>query len=283
MPRAPAHEHEEPPRKSHRRYAAEEDLGYDDDEAAYGYDEAPAPPRRPKGGRKPAPEYVADEDDEDEEEEVYQKQTVVHKGKKKAKSSGKEVARRHKQESSGEEEEGEEEDSSDAEKKKKKKKKLKQKTKARKKEVVTKKAWEPCSFQEIDPPFLELMSRTLHVQGEKLDKYIIKGKVERHTETGEYNIDAILDGGYIPDKAKSQWKAKVKELKQDPKKAKILYCSLVTEGDGMMMAAAGPSRTRAYAPPVYGQRTLVAVGHRTFDPGCYDCQMDGIPCAYSPY
>ncbi|KAI4106060.1 MAG: hypothetical protein L6R37_002324 [Teloschistes peruensis] len=281
MPRAPAYEHEEPPPRSHGRYAAKEDMNYNDDEAAYDYDEPPAPPRRSKGGRKPVPEYVADEDDEDEEEDAYQKQVVVHKGKK-AKSSGKEIARRHEHESSQGEEEEEDEDSTDTEMMKKKKKKLKQKTKARKKEVVTKKAWETCPFMDIDPPFLELMARTLHVQGDKLAKYMNKGKVERHTETGEYNIDALLDGGYIPDKAKSQWKAKVKELKQDPKKAKILYCSAVAEGDSMM-AAAGPSRSRAYAPYGYGRSTVVAVAHRIYDPGCYECQLDGAPCVYSPY
>ncbi|KAL8661385.1 MAG: hypothetical protein Q9202_005627 [Teloschistes flavicans] len=279
MPRAPAGEHGEPHRKSRSHYEVEEDLGYDDDEAAYDMEEPPAPPRRAKGGRKPPPQYVADDYDDEEEGEVYERQMVIHEGKKKAKSSGKEVARRPqpKHESS----EGEEEDSTDTEMKNKKKK-GKKKEKARRSEVIEKKAWEPCPFQDIDPPFLHLMARTLHLQEDKLMKYIDKGKVERHTETGEYNIDALLDGGYVPDKAKSEWKAKVKELKRDPKKARILHCSAVADGDGM---AAGPSRTPGYGPSTYsyGRPTVVAMGHGFFEPNCYECQLYGIPCGYQPY
>ncbi|KAL8691823.1 MAG: hypothetical protein Q9218_003041 [Villophora microphyllina] len=294
-----------------RAAAGDYDEAYDDDEGPYEVDEPQPPPRRSKGGHNPTPRYVAKDDDGSDEEEHYEKQVVVHKGKKTSKFSGKEVARRRKEESSEDpdsdaaparkgkkskssgkevarrhkDESSEASDSDEAARKARRK--TKAKTKERRKEKIEITAWEACPPDEIDDDFLFLMLDVLQLSTQVLGKACDKGKVERHTQTGEYNIDALLDGGDVSIKSKNNWKNKVKELKANAKKSKILYCSAVTDGGDL----GGPSMIRGYGPSGYGPSGYGApvvfsdptLGHLRYNYHCRDCALGGGPCGLSPY
>ncbi|KAI4177874.1 MAG: hypothetical protein LQ348_005748 [Seirophora lacunosa] len=201
---------------------------FDDLEEEPEFDEEQPPRRRAiqksKGRRVEESEEEEEEEQEEQEEEDDRrgKQLAVRQGKTKSQSKGKEVVRRKKHDTT------EEEDSSD-ESEKELKKKAKKKTKARKQEVITKKAWEPVPRDEVDRNFIKLVANELGQNPEKILEGIEDDMLQRHTETGEYNIDAFFDTGFFSKKDQKIWKRCVEKLKGNKQKSQILFCSATTE------------------------------------------------------
>ncbi|KAL8654616.1 MAG: hypothetical protein Q9210_001400 [Variospora velana] len=247
MPRPSAGDYaEDVPRRPTPRKGYEEDFGDEDEESQYEEEERP---RRGKGPVRSKPKRVQESEEEEEEEEVDDdargKQVVIRKATKKPKSSGKEIVRRKKQESTTEE------DSSD-ESEKELKKKAKKKTKARKAEVITKKAWEPVPRDEVDRNFINLVADELGQNKAKIMEGIEDDMLQRHTETGEYNMDAFFDTGFFSKKDQKNWQRCVEKLKGNKQKSRILFCSAKTESlGGGLGACYGPSYGPIHAAPGY--------------------------------
>ncbi|KAL8973722.1 MAG: hypothetical protein Q9197_002036 [Variospora fuerteventurae] len=280
MPRPSAGDYaEDVPRRPTHRKDYEEDFGDEDEESQYDEER----PRRGKGPVRSKPKRVQeseeDEEEEDEDEDARGKQIVVRKATKKPKSSGKEIVRRKKQEST------KEEDSSD-ESEKELKKKAKKKTKARKAEMITKKAWEPVPRDEVDRDFINLVADELGQNKAKIMEGIEDDMLQRHTETGEYNMDAFFDTGYFSKKDQKNWQRCVEKLKGNKQKSRILFCSATTESlGGGLGAGYGPSYGPGYGPSRTHMTTTYVVGlpertrgHRTYNPNCPHCYRYVMPC-----
>lgn len=271
-----------------RRPAPRKEYGeeYDEVEDAPDFEEPEQHPRPRKATPKRKPQYVDDDEEEELEEDEddddgRNKQLVVRKPKKTSKSKGKELVRRKKDDTT---EEGD--SSSSSEEDKKAEKKAKKKAKARKKEVITKKAWEPVPRGELDPDFVALVADELgHARG-KIHEGLEEELIQRHTETGEYNIDGFFDNGIFSAKDKKKWKQCVSKLKANKKKSEVLFCSFKTESPNLCYA---PSYVTSYDPGygttrVYGApQTLVVPaqltrGHRQYNPHCLNCAGYGRPC-----
>ncbi|KAI4117895.1 MAG: hypothetical protein LQ345_001958 [Seirophora villosa] len=256
---------------------------FDDLEEEPEFDEKQPPRRRAiqksKGRRV--------EESEEEEDDRRGKKLAVRQGKTKSQSKGKEV--------------------SEKELKKKAKK-----TKARKQEVITKKAWEPVPRDEVDRNFINLVANELGQNPAKILEGIEDDMLQRHTETSEYNIDAFFDTGFFNKKDQKIWKRCVEKLKGNKQKSQILFCSATTESlDDGWRAVCGPNHGPGYGPahgpgygpgngpsiatirspgygPGYGPTgmrttttTVVAEptrGHRTYHPYCPNCAEARMPC-----
>ncbi|KAL9016237.1 MAG: hypothetical protein Q9185_006406 [Variospora sp. 1 TL-2023] len=287
MPRPHAEDHaEDIPRRPNTRKGYEEDFGDEEEE------EEEARPRRRKVKPKANRTEESEEGSEYEEEDRRGKQLVVRQGNKKSRSTGKEVVRRKKDDTT------EDEDSSD-ESEKELKRKAKKKMKARKKEVITKKTWEPVPRDEVDRDFINLVADELGQNEAKIMEGIEDDMLQRHTETGEYNMDAFFDTGFFSKKDQKNWQRCVEKLKGNKQKSKILFCSATTGslGDGLgpgyrpshghIHAAPGynPSYGPSYGPSRAHMTTTYVVGfpkrtrgHRTYHPNCPDCYRYIMPC-----
>ncbi|KAL8941923.1 MAG: hypothetical protein Q9216_001951 [Gyalolechia sp. 2 TL-2023] len=264
---------DEAPRRRGRREDHHDDFEEIADEPEFEEEVEQRPPRRKAAHRRKPRRVEEDEEGEEEEEDSdddhHGKQLVVRSQKKK-KSSGKEVARRKKREPS------EEEDSSEEEKKTKKK--AKKKSKARKEEVVTKAAWEPVPRDEMDLDFIGFISDELGHHQDKIWECLEDDLILRHTETGEYNIDACFDEGNFSMKDKKQWKRAVSKLKTSTNRDGVLFCSATAHSAAPGYGSSyGPGRAargaRAHMPAV------TARGHRRYHPYCRDCEECGEGCA----
>ncbi|KAL8907790.1 MAG: hypothetical protein Q9207_001193 [Kuettlingeria erythrocarpa] len=277
---------------------------YDSLEEESVFDHEEGPPRRPKAVRKPTRQHADDDEADDLSEESESdrpaKKTPRSKGKGKSKSAGMElVVRKKAPEPSSEEDEGE--SSSDEEPPKRKGKK-KRKRKARKEETITKKAWEPVPRDEVDADLFNLLVHELGQRPDKIWQGIEDNLLERHAETGEYNISGFFEDGVFSKKDKKKWESVVQKLEQSKTNSRKLFCSSKTEEEiyqplagpvhGVNYGAAyGAAYGRAYGPAYSpGPRTVVAVtaptrGHRQYNPRCLDCTEYGRPCheQYSGY
>ncbi|KAI4086314.1 MAG: hypothetical protein LQ344_007661 [Seirophora lacunosa] len=281
---------------------------FDDLEEEPEFDEEQPPRRRAiqkSKGRRVEESEEEEEEEQEEEDDRRGKQLAVRQGKTKSQSKGKEVVRRKKHDTT------EEEDSSD-ESEKELKKKAKKKTKARKQEVITKKAWEPVPRDEVDRNFIKLVANELGQNPEKILEGIEDDMLQRHMETGEYNIDAFFDTGLFSKKDQKIWKRCVEKLKGNKQKSQILFCSATTKSlDDGWRADYGPNHGPGYGPahgpgygpgygpsiatirspgygPGYGpsgMRTTTTMvlaeptrGHRTYNPYCPSCAEARMPC-----
>lgn len=286
-PRKEEYENDGPRRPVPRKEYGEE---YDEVEDAPDFEEPEQRSRPRKATSKRKPQYVEDDEEEELEEEDdgndgRNKQLVVHKPKKTSISKGKELVRRKKADTT------EEEDSpSSSEEDRKAVKKAKKKAKARKKEVVTKKAWEPVPRGELDFDFVTLVVKELgHAPG-KIQEGLEEELIQRHTETGEYNIDGFFDSGIFSAKDKKKWKQCVSKLKANKQKSEVLFCSFKDASPNIGYTPGYiPSYDTGYGPGygttrVYGApQTLVVPaqltrGHRQYNPYCRDCTGYGRPC-----
>ncbi|KAL9593512.1 MAG: hypothetical protein Q9219_007517 [cf. Caloplaca sp. 3 TL-2023] len=262
------------PRKDYRDEFV--DSGEDQPE----FDEEPEErPRRKAASKRQAQrsrDYEGEEDEDDDDDRG--KQLVVRK-----KSKGKEVAKKKnmKVESS-------DEDSTEEEKKARRK--AKRKSKARKNEVITKAAWEAVPREDLDEDFVEIVCRELGHHPKKVLQGVEEDLLLRHTETGEYNIDAFFDQGVFSKEDKKKWKRAVDKLKKSKKAAQSLYCDAVVNPGGEPEGSVYYTPGRAmYAPPGYGPSrrpppTAVYVqaepsgGHRRYNVYCRECRVFGQPC-----
>ncbi|KAL8763905.1 MAG: hypothetical protein Q9184_000348 [Pyrenodesmia sp. 2 TL-2023] len=229
---------------------------YDDVEDAPDFEEPKQHPRPRKATPKRKPQYVDDDEDEeleedDDDHDDRNKQLVVRKPKKTSKSKGKELMRRKKEDITEEED-----SSSSSEEDKKAEKKAKKKAKARNKEVITKKAWEPVPRGELDLDFVALVAEELGHARAKIHEGLEEELIQRHTETGEYNIDAFFDNGIFSAKDKKKWKQCVSQLKANKNKSEVLFCSFKDQSPNLGYAPSHvPSYDPGYAPgyaPGYG-------------------------------
>ncbi|KAI4142714.1 MAG: hypothetical protein L6R39_004832 [Caloplaca ligustica] len=261
-----------------------------EDEPAFSEEEER--PRRRKAAQEAKPrrgKKHEEEEEEESEDDGYGKQLVVHKDKKKSKSSGKEVVRRKKHQTTDEEDSSEEE--------KKREKKSKKKAKARKGEVITKKAWEPVPRDEVDGDFVMLISDELGQNPDKILEGVEDELLLRHTETGEYNIDGFFEEGIFSKKDQKRWSRCVDKLKTNKRKSEILLCSskvaspsLGFNFDPSYGAGYGPDYDRpGYGPSRRVTTTTVlspppqaSVGHRQYNPRCPDCVQYQCACHNLP-
>ncbi|KAI4208260.1 MAG: hypothetical protein LQ346_000140 [Caloplaca aetnensis] len=289
-----------------RRRGAREDYHDEHDglEEESAFDHEEGPPRRSKALQKSTRRHADDDEadglSEDSESDRPVKKMPRGKGKGKSKSAGMELVLRKKAPEPSSEED-EEESSSDEEPPKRKGKK-KSKGKARKEETITKKAWEPVPRDEVDPDFFNLLVHELGQRSDKIWQGIEDNLLERHSETGEYNISGFFEDGVFSKKDKKKWDSVVQKLKQSKTNSRKLFCSIKTEEEtyhppagpvhrGNYGAAYGPAYGSAYSPAYSpGPRTVVAVtaptlGHRQYNPRCLDCTEYGRPChhQYSGY
>ncbi|KAL8919083.1 MAG: hypothetical protein Q9208_006967 [Pyrenodesmia sp. 3 TL-2023] len=277
------------PRRPGPRKEYGEEYDEIEDEPYFEEPEQHSRPRKATPRRKP--QYVVDDEeeeleDDDDDDDGRNKQLVVRQPKKKSKSKGKELVRRKKADTTEEED-----SSSSSEEDRKALKKANKKAKARKKEVVTKKAWEPVPRGELDVDFVTLIVEQLgHAPG-KIYEGLEDELIQRHTETGEYNIDGFFDNGIFSAKDKKKWKQCVSQLKANKQKSEVLFCSFK---DASPTVGYAPSHIPGYDPgygPGYGTtrvvygapKTLVVPtqpthGHRQYNPHCPECAGYGRPC-----
>ncbi|KAI4129707.1 MAG: hypothetical protein LQ338_002091 [Usnochroma carphineum] len=248
---------------------------FDDSEDEPEFEMSEKHPRRPPPKRKP--HYVDDEEDEEDEDEEedddrHNKQMVLRKPKHSSKSKGKEVARRKKHDTTDDEDSSDEED-------KKREKKAKKKAKARKKEVITKSAWEPVPREELDGDFVQLVKQELGHDPRKILEGLEDDLLLRHTETGEYNIDAFFDEGVFSRKDEKKWKQCVKKLKTNKRRSEVLFCAAKVESPGPSYAPSyfGQARTRPTTTVLVPPPGLTR-GHLSFNPHCRDCLEWQRPC-----
>ncbi|KAL9006845.1 MAG: hypothetical protein Q9188_000376 [Gyalolechia gomerana] len=274
--RPPAGDYEdEAPWRRGRREDHHDDLAETEDKAVFEDEAEERLPRRKVAHKHQAHRAEEDEDEEedDTDDDHHGKQLMVRSQKKK-KSTGKEVARIKKHETSDEESSSEEE--------KKAKKKAKKKSNARKSEMITKAAWEPVPRDEMDQYFVDLICDELEHRERKIWDCVDDEQILRHTETGEYNIDACFEEGAFSVKDKKRWKQAVSKLKTNINKAEILFCSAIAKSAGPGYGPSygpihGPSRpTRTAA--VYMPAAEVR-GHRHYNPRCHHCDECGVGCA----
>ncbi|KAL8838397.1 MAG: hypothetical protein Q9170_002157 [Blastenia crenularia] len=263
------------PRRRGRRKDDQEDFDEYEDEAAFEEDVDERPPRRKASAKQKArrAQEEDDEDDDEEDDDPRGKQLVLRKP---TKGKGKEVARKKKKQESSDEDE---EDDDSSEEERKTKKAAKKKKKARKSEVITKAAWEPVPHDELDHKFVNLIADELGHAAEKILQGAEYDLILRHTETGEYNIDAFFEQGVFSLKDKKRWKQCVDKLKGNERTSRVLFCSSKRSG--------GPGYGDGYY--VHGGRTAYggtghaapgpARGHVYYDPRCRNCREYDIPCA----
>ena len=270
-----------PPRQDYR-----EDFVDDVDEPEFEEPEERRPRQKStkKPSHRPAREEEEDMEEEEEEDDARYKQVAVRR--KPSKSKGKELARRKSRREPSEDEE-DEEDSEEEDKKQKKKAQKKQKR--REAEMIVKSAWEPVPRDELDMDFVFLVSEELGHDPDKILEGVEEEMVQRHTETGEYNIAAFFEQGYFSKRDEKKWKSAVAKLKRNKEKSRVLYCSTIAEpnggGYGYMTRPQRVPMPVAYYPPPPPPPPAPARGHRRYDPYCPHCEDFGMPCgaAFSGY
>ncbi|KAL8873724.1 MAG: hypothetical protein Q9174_000855 [Haloplaca sp. 1 TL-2023] len=245
------HEYDE---EEYVNYAAEDSQGSEFEE----------PPKRSSRKQKSLRNRRDADDDEDDEDDDF----TSRRGKQVAiapKKSNKEVRRRRQTEET--DEESEEPDSSEEDRKLKKREK--KRSQKRGKEEIVIKAWEKCPKEQIDDAFIELVAHVTDMDISKIAK-IAEKHLERHTQTGEYNLDGLYHSRKIaPDDVK-KLKKDIRERKKsaDRSRSGVLYCTAITK-DVILddFDYRPPPRRPGYGPGYYsgyGDKQVCAVKTRSY-------------------
>ena len=192
------------------KYAAEDSQGSESEER----------PKRSSHKQKSS-RYRDAGDNEDDYGSARGKQVALV-----SKKSNKQLSKRRPAESS--DEESEETDSSEEESQAKKK--AKKKAQKREKEDIVIKAWEKCPKEQIDNEFIELVACVTEMDPRKIAKIAAK-HLERHTQTGEYNLSGLYESGKIASSEVRKLKKEIRERKKsaDRSRSGVLYCTAITK------------------------------------------------------
>ena len=241
-------------------------------EEAFSDDFDDEPPRRPpvakRGGtRRPKKAYEpSEEEDEPSEDDRKGKQIARREKPKKSKKQEKALVKapkKKKQESSEEEE-----DDSDEE------------------EVVKVQKYLPLGFEELHSDYVNQLSDILGLTPKKIGKFADKGLIRKHYQSGEFNIDKLLQkcGG---EKEKKKYQKFVERCKGSGMEHVLRVAKRTKAGRVAATTRARPRYDGGYGGGGYGgygggygaTPYDYEYGHVYFDQGCPDCRRCGMPCS----